>query len=1749
MTIAYNQGIGLYMAEATGEYSKEGNSDNSLRVNRLLDDRYGCLDLEINRAGQLYDIGALLDGQTFCRRCRGRDREALRELDEFLAPAEVLLGHNLLAHDLPALRTLQPDLKLLQKPVIDTLYLSPLAFPENPYHRLVKDYKLVRDAVNDPVADAGLSAELFADQQEVFARLQQREPERMALYSYCFSADERFQGIADYLAVPDPLIISLERAEQVFSSLVRDLACTTGLAEHLSGWLKELATRLSLPYCLAWLQVAGGSSVLPPWVLHRFAEVSSILHALRDVPCSDPACSWCRKTHDPVGQLQRFFGFDTFRPTPTCADGSSLQQAVVECGMADRSLLAILPTGGGKSLCYQLPALVRHLRRGQLTIVISPLQALMKDQVDGLRSRTGTAAAVALYGMLTPPQRGEVLRMVRMGDAGILYVSPEQLRNSSFRAAISQRQIGCWVFDEAHCLSKWGHDFRTDYLYAARFIREFSEEQGGIQQRSVPPVQCFTATAKKDVRDEILLFFQDQLGLQLVLFESGVERENLRFEVQEVGGAGKYSRVQELLTERLEDGAAIVYCATRRNCEQLAAFLEQQGFQAAAFHAGLEAPLKQHIQDNFLGNAIRVICATNAFGMGIDKENVRVVIHADIPGSLENYLQEAGRAGRDRSEADCILLFDHQDVETQFAMNSLSRLSRADIAQILRGLRSAKRNPEDNVVLTPHELLRSDRVEASFELEDRDAATKVYTAVSWLERAGFVERNENMTRVFQGRPGVGSMEEARRRIGELDLSMIMEQRWLTILEALMNAEPDESFSADQLAELLPPLDGEESGEAGQMVLRTLHDMACAGLVKKTTLLSAFVRYKVTGHSLLLLEKICALEQGMLTLMQEQAPDADTEQWQSLGLRHLNQGLLDNGFSNANPESLRNLLVSLSRDGQGLAGKQGSIDFKQYSRDCYRVRLQRDWTSLRTTARLRENVAFAILKTILASIPDDTPPSAQLLVEFSAEELLAALRADLILHTELTDPLAAMDRALMFLHEQRVITLQQGLAVFRQAMTIKVHPEKRRYTKGDFEPLSRHYSERIFQVHVMNEYARRGAEKIAQALKLVLGYFTMDRSEFVRRFFPGREDILGRATSHESFVRIVDALHNPEQQSLVSAQEDRNLLILAGPGAGKTRVIVHRCAYLLRVQRVASSSILVLCFNRAGVSSIRSRLRKLVGRDSIGVAIYTYHGLALRLTGRSPLALAENEGELDFSSCLQTATELLRGKREIPGLEEDEYRQRLLSGWHHILVDEYQDIDREQYELISALSGRTLEADENRLAIMAVGDDDQNIYSFRGSGIEFIRRFREDYQAEVRYLVENYRSSGNIIAAANQLIAQNRERMKTDHPVRVDRARQQDDPGGRWNSLDRFGQGRVHCIEVDSDTAQAGAVLAALERLRESDPDWKWQDYAILAREWTALSGVRSLFEQQKSEIPMDMVMDIRSQPPLQRVREFALFIDRLREMEEELRTAPALIALAGELQAGQNNRWWRRLSRLLDDWQQEAGDGELPVAMFLEYLFETLREQRRERIGDDAVFLGTVHAAKGLEFAHVFILDNGWQRAVQQGSQEEERRLYYVGMTRARETLTLLQNRSRPNPFSLNLSGDFLLRTSYTQSEQPGFQPCRYTMLALKDIDLGYAGRKSADNPIHTALAALEPGSPLTLCKQENRLLLLSANRPVAVISKAASKYWADRTETVISIRVVAMVRRTAKDGDPAYRHLYRTEQWEVPLVEITHRV
>ena len=1693
------------------------------------------LDLEVSHQGRIFKIGAALGDLTLARPGGGSVDTVLAELDQLGRKANCVLGHNLVRHDLPLLRERAAGRSFLQMPVVDTLVLSPICFPENPYHRLVKDYKLVRESLNDPVADARQAAVLFADEFRALEGMRQTEPSLFDLLHFLLASPD---GPEDHLALGMGKVFraigGTKPARGVALGSCRDFFVRWGCSSvPVDETLVQIgAQRLALAYALTWLRVSGSNSVLPPWVRHTYPATGELIRRLREVSCGSESCAYCRRVHNAREQLRRFFGWEDFRPLPASPHGTSLQCDIVEAGMRGESLLAILPTGGGKSLCFQLPALIRNYRRGVLTIVISPLQALMKDQVDGLVRRTGTPFAAALSGLLTSLERGDVLRRVAMGDVAVLYVSPEQLRNRSFRKAIAQREIGCWVFDEAHCLSKWGHDFRPDYLYAGRFIREFSQEQGV----PMPPIACFTATAKRDVKEEIVAYFKAQTGLELVPYEGGVERENLRFEVQTVTGHSKLERVHDLLSERLTEGCAIVFRATREDTEAAAEFLRERDWRVERFHAGLTPPEKKRVQDAFLAGELQVICATNAFGMGIDKEDVRLVIHMDTPGSLENYLQEAGRAGRDGRLAGCVLLFEEADCERQFRMGALSQLSRRDIAQILRGLRKAARGKDGEVVITTGEILRDEDVETSIRAEERDADTKVRAAISWLERADFIQRDENATQVFQARLLVKDMAQAGEKMAALNLSRLEHRLWTAILKEVMNAGPTDHLTVDTLA-LLPEFTEFAKGNPSAnpefisgKVLDIMGSMAQAGLMKRDLLLNAFVRHKVTDHSRLRLDRVMQLDRRLVAMLAEEEPDP--EGWMPLSVRFLNQRLLDEQME-CSQEILRNLLKSLSQDGRGFAGAQGSIDLRYFAQDSCRVRVKRSWSAISELAEKRRRVASLALDVILARIPADAPVRADLLVEFSFDELLKAIDQDLLLRSDLKDPGAALERALMYLHEQRVIILQQGLAVFRAAMTIRLQPGAKgeKYKASDYQPLEHHYQERILQVHVMSEFARRGLARIQEALGLVLAYFSLGKDEFIRRYFSTKPELLKHATTAQSFQRIVTDLANPAQVRLVTAPLGRNLLILAGPGSGKTKTVVHRCAYLLRVERVRPHSVLVCCFNRHAAIELRRRLRDLVGDDARGVTILTYHGLAMRLLGYS---FAGQKGgpsaPLDFDSLITDALKLLRGETTPPGLEPDEVRDRLLAGFQFILVDEYQDIDQPQYELISAIAGRTLDDPDLKLSILAVGDDDQNIYAFRGANVEFIRRFQRDYGADVHYLVENYRSTRHIIEAANQFIAHNSDRMKTDHPIRIDRHRKMLPAGGEFGRNDPATEGRVQIIRVPDSSAQAQAVIAEIQRLRQLGAG-DWSQIAVLSSTHRELAQVRALAEA--AAIPIRWVAQRDKMPPLHQIREVRQFLQQLDRMRNALKRSSDLRSLAAVMFGELNNHpWVQFLFRMLDGWVVESGDAELPVYEALEFFYEACAESRREFSYGDGVTLSTVHAAKGTEFDHILLVGS-WEAPQERAKLEEIRRTFYVGMTRAKKTLAVFDRQDLRSSLPATLNGSATLSRNFELAAAAGpADLLNYETLGLEDIHLGLPGNFPEAAPIHAALGHLRPGVKLAMRVLEGNGIGLFDEGDVCVarLSRKAEAGWRARLALVREVRVLAMIGRRAEQDDDLSR-------------------
>jgi ATP-dependent DNA helicase RecQ len=354
---------------------------------------------------------------------------------------------------------------------------------------------------------------------------------------------------------------------------------------------------------------------------------------------------------EPIEVLQKYFGYDKFRPP---------QEAVIRRMIGGQHALVIMPTGGGKSLCYQIPALMPlhsatvNKAKPPLTLVLSPLIALMKDQVDALRARG--IAATFINSSLSRDEREQRYAAVAKGDFCLLYVTPERFRKSEFVEALSRRDVRLLAVDEAHCISEWGHDFRPDYTR----LKELRQRIGD------PTTIALTATATPDVQVDIVR----QLGLDpdsVQTFHEGIARPNLRLAVDEVwGDEEKLARIHSVRqTHSSAAGSGIVYFTLIRTLERFSDLLRTAKVPHVCYHGDLERNQRRRIQNQFMNGECPLVLATPAFGMGIDKDNIRFVIHAEIPGSMEAWYQEIGRAGRDGLPSDCVLLYEEADLMTQ----------------------------------------------------------------------------------------------------------------------------------------------------------------------------------------------------------------------------------------------------------------------------------------------------------------------------------------------------------------------------------------------------------------------------------------------------------------------------------------------------------------------------------------------------------------------------------------------------------------------------------------------------------------------------------------------------------------------------------------------------------------------------------------------------------------------------------------------------------------------------------------------------------------------------------------------------------------------------------------------------------------------------------------------------------------------------------------------------------------------------
>ena len=414
-------------------------------------------------------------------------------------------------------------------------------------------------------------------------------------------------------------------------------------------------------------------------------------------PSSPPAPPHDPRTLAPAReQLREVFGYGEFLPG---------QAEVLASVLAGRDTLAVLPTGGGKSVCYQLPALLLD----GLTLVVSPLLALMKDQVDAL-TRNGVAAA-AINSTVPREEQADILRRVADGDLRLLYVAPERFSDGRFVAALRGVNVALLAIDEAHCISQWGHDFRPSY-------RDLGAARARLND---PPIVALTATADPRVRDDIV----ERLGLHDPDIRiAGFDRPNLRFHALRVRSQKeKLEQIAELLEALGEEASAIVYCATRKRVESLVEALQRRRVRCARYHAGMPEDDRVRIQNAFARDSLRIIVATNAFGLGIDKPDVRLVVHHDLPESIESYYQEAGRAGRDGDPAECVLYYAPRDRGLREFFIELSHPPPATVLEVYRAL-----------------VRRAGDREFIDDLVDREETPGVNAAVQALVESGLAAR-------------------------------------------------------------------------------------------------------------------------------------------------------------------------------------------------------------------------------------------------------------------------------------------------------------------------------------------------------------------------------------------------------------------------------------------------------------------------------------------------------------------------------------------------------------------------------------------------------------------------------------------------------------------------------------------------------------------------------------------------------------------------------------------------------------------------------------------------------------------------------------------------------------------------------------------------------------------------------------------------------------------------------------------------
>lgn len=1573
---------------------------------------YAIVDVEIGlKDHKIHDIGALRDdGATY-------HKTSKEELFEFLNEADYICGHNIIHHDAKYLFT---D-KTCRWRLVDTLYISPLLFPEHPYHKLVKDDKLISDQMNNPVNDCEKAKDLLLGE---IAHWNSLPDGQRKLFASLLKDKKEFEGF-----------LSMVRAEHIdegLPELIRNLYVGK-ICQHADLDLLIEQHPCELAYALALIDTTDHRSITPGWVLHNYPEVEYVLKLLRHTRCNE-GCDYCNAQLDVLHNLKAFFGYEHFRTY----EGEPLQEQAARAAVKGKALLAIFPTGGGKSLTFQLPALMAGRSVHGLTVVISPLQSLMKDQVDNLADR-GITDAVTINGLLDPLTRALSIERVQGGEASLLYISPEMLRSKTIEKILMARHVVRFVIDEAHCFSSWGQDFRVDYLYIGTFIRKYLQKKGC---KHPIPVSCFTATAKQKVVQDICDYFKQTLNLDLELFASTASRTNLRYSVIHAeSDDDKYSKLRGLVAE--SRCPTIVYVSRTKRTKELAAKLTRDGYEALPFNGKMEAEEKIANQDAFMKDDVRIIVATSAFGMGVDKKDVGLVVHYDISDSLENYVQEAGRAGRDpHLSARCYVLYSDTDLDKHFILLNQTKLSISEIQQIWKAVKDFTRQRK-RVNCSALEIAR----QAGWDDSVFDIETRVRTALAALEQSGYLVRGNNVPHVYATGITVKNLDEARKRISASLLFGRDEiEKAVKIIQSLISqkyiakAQDSEAESRiDYLADIL--------GISKREVVSVVERMRQEGILADSKDISAYLLD--TGDSerksRTLLERLAKLEQYIL----HHIPDESLQ----TSCKQLNDNAVNDGISTSQEKDIRTLLYFLTVKGY-IRKKEDAVHNMKISRQA-----DLESTVKRFEKRL-EISRFAVewLYKLVNETGKETSPNKA--VQFSVVELLNQIKSSpRSLFSGLDNlQLEDVEEALLYLSKIGALKLEGGFLVLYNAMDIqRIKDNKSRYKQDDYRMLNEFYKQKIQQVHIVGEYANLMVKDYNAALQYVQDYFQMDYKKFVTTYFKGeRMSEIQRNLTPKKYKQLFGEL-SQRQMEIISDKDSRCIVVAAGPGSGKTRVLVHKLASLLLLEDVKHEQLLMLTFSRAAATEFKQRLMELIGNAAHFVEIKTFHSYCFDLLGRI--------GNLeDAKNVVAKAAEMINQGEVEPNK----------IGKTVLVIDEAQDMGVEEHALVKALMTHNEE-----MRVIAVGDDDQNIYEFRGSDSGYMYQLTQETGSKFIEMTENYRSAHHLVNFANGFVKGIGKRMKSTPIV----SRREEDG---WVGVTRHQSKYMYQPLVEELTLHRGRGTSCI--LTQTNEE------AVILMALLRKHGINSKLIQSMDGLRFWNMAEMRY---------FLRYLNKrvktpliTEELWEETKHATF-----SAYDRSQSLTYVKRCVELFEQTNKAKYFSD-----FKEFVFESSVEDFCDVSGADVV-VSTIHKAKGREFDNVYMLisDNYVKDA-------HLMRRYYVGMTRAKDRLFVHTNGDCFNHLSADQS--LIDQREYAMPEEIVLQ------LSHKDVYLGFF------KGLKREVLALRGGDSLNY----NGFVLYDAltNKPVAKLSSKMQNTlseWKERGYEVKSASVRFVVAWKPKDA------------------------